>query len=232
MNRKLVILLFFLSIITANAQSGKFKHFEIDLLSNFWTPSSAHLKATNSVTQIRIGNNYISNGGINGYGTSYTPALNITYYFTENWGISLGFRPLVVDNQLSVIETDSTFANYENEGSIDNLTLGFVGRIRTSSPFDIMFGFGFDFVVNYDLMITMSTESSNPSDLEASDAAVGFYFVTGMKFKLYKFISFKTGMEFTFIPAELEYRSSDAVKRNVKTNLGGIGLQAGLSFNL
>lgn len=44
------------------------------------------MKATNSITQVHIDDNYTSNGGINGYGTSIAPALNVTYYFKNNLG--------------------------------------------------------------------------------------------------------------------------------------------------
>jgi len=79
--------------------------------------------------------------------------------------------------------------------------------------------------------MTSSTESSDPRDLEANDGTVGFYLKSGIKIKLYKFISLKAGFEYSFIPVELEYTNSENVKINEKTNLGGLGVQTGLSFN-
>ena len=136
-----------------------------------------------------------------------------------------------MDNKLQVLETESTYSNYENEGSIVNLTLGLSGRMSTSSPFSLFYGFGINFVPNYDLMMTSSTESSDPSDFEAIDIAFGFYLKSGMKIRLYKFISLKAGIEYSFIPSKLEYTNSEGVKYNEKTELGGLGLQTGLSFN-
>jgi len=231
MKTKLTIIAILLTIATVHAQNENFKHFEIDASINFWTPSSIHMKATNSVTQMHIDDNYTSDGGINGYGTSTAPALNLTYYFKNNLGISLGFYPLIMDNKLHVLETDSTFSNYENEAAIINFTLGLSGRMLTSSAFSLYYGFGINFVPNYDLMMTLSTESSDPSDLEAIDSALGFYLKSGIKIKLYKFISLKAGFEYSFIPSELEYTNSEGVKINEKTNLGGLGVQTGLSFN-
>ncbi|MEA1874534.1 MAG: OmpW family outer membrane protein, partial [Bacteroidota bacterium] len=231
MKTKLTIIAILLTIANAYAQDENFKRFEIDASANFWTPLSTHMKATNSVTQVHIDDNYTNYGGISGYGTSIAPTLNLTYYFKNNLGISLGFYPLIMDNKLQVIETDSTFSNYENEASVVNFTLGLSGRMPTSPAFNLFYGFGINFVPNYDLIMQVSTESSDPSDLEAIDLALGFYFKTGIKIKLYKFISLKTGIEYSFIPSELEYTNNEGVKINEKTNLGGLGLQTGLSFN-
>ncbi|MCF6185760.1 MAG: hypothetical protein L3J56_14270 [Bacteroidales bacterium] len=230
---KTIIIIFtsLLTVTSAYAQNKDFKHFEINASVNFWTPSSTHMKATNNITQLHINDNYTSYGGISGYGTSIAPALNLTYYFKNNLGISLGFYPLITDNKLNVQETDTTFTNYENEAAIMNFTLGLTGRINTSEILNLYYGFGVNFVPNYDLMMTISTESSNPSDLEANDIAAGCYFKTGIQIKLYKFISLKTGIEYSFIPTELEYSNSEGVQINEKTNLGGLGLQTGLSFN-
>jgi outer membrane protein W len=231
MKTTLAIITILLSITNVHAQNESFKHFEIDASINLWTPSSMHIKATNSVTQVHIGDNYTSYGGISGYGTSIAPALNVSYYFKNNLGISLGFYPLIMNNELHVIETESTFSNYENEASIINFTIGLSGRMPTSSAFSLYYGFGINFVPNYNLMMTLSTESTDPSDLEANDLALGLYLKSGVEIKLFKFISFKAGIDYSFIPSELEYTNSEGVKINEKTNLGGLGLQTGFSFN-
>ncbi|MDP8268706.1 MAG: OmpW family outer membrane protein [Candidatus Tenebribacter davisii] len=231
MKTKLTIIAILLTIACVHAQTENFKHFEIDASINFWSPSSTHMKATNSATQVLIGDDYTSYGGISGYGTSIAPALNLTYYFKSNLGISLGFYPLIMDNELYIKNTDTTYSNYENEASIVNFTLGISGRMQSSSAYNLFYGCGLNFVPNYDLMMTSSSESTNPSDLEANDLALGFYFETGIKIKLYKFIALKTGTEYSFIPSELKYTNSESVKINEKTNLGGLGLHTGLSFN-
>ena len=231
MKTKITIIAFFFFIGSVHAQNENFKHFEIDVSVNFWTPSSTHMKATNSVTQVHIDDNYTNYGRISGYGTSIAPTFILTYYFKNNLGISLGFYPLIMDNKLHIQKTDTSFSNYENEASIANLTLGLAGRMPISTTFRLFYGFGINFVPNYDLMMTSSTENSDPSDLQANDLALGFYLKTGVKIKLYKFIYLNAGIEYSFIPLELEYTNSEGVKINEKTNLGGLGLQIGLSFN-
>lgn len=231
MKTKLTIIVILLFIVNIYSQNENFKHFEIDASVNFWSPLSAHMKASNSVTQVKIEDDYTSSGGISGYGTSIAPTLNISYYFKNNLGISLGFYPLIMDNELHILETDTTNSNYENEGIIINLTLGMSGRMYASSAYSLYYGFGINFVPHYDLMMTYSTESYDPSDLEVIDIAFGFYFKTGIKIKLCKFMALKAGIEYSFIPSELEYTNSEGVKINEKTNLGGLGIQTGLSFN-
>ena len=231
MKTKLTIIAILFTIACAQAQDTKIKHFEINVSANFWTPSSSHLKATNSVTQIHINDNYISDGGISGYGTSIAPKIDLTYYFNNRLGISLGFYPLIMDNKLNIQKTDTSFVNYENEAFIANFTLGLAGKIPTSTIMTLYYGFGFNFVANYDLEKKVSTQNSNPPDIEANDMTGGLYLKTGIKIKLNKFLSLISGIEYSFIPAELEYANSEGVKINEKTNLGGIGLQTGLSFN-
>ncbi|HUX55288.1 MAG TPA: OmpW family outer membrane protein [Williamwhitmania sp.] len=232
MKTKLTIIAVLLTVANVHAQTENFKHFEVDASINFWTPSSLHMKATNSVTQVNVNNNYTSSGGINGYGTSVAPALNLTYYFKNNLGISLGVSPIIMDNKLHVVETDSTFSNYENEASIIIFTLGLSGRIPTSSPFSLNYGFGINFVPAYDLMMTLSTESSDPPDMEATGMAVGVYFNAGAKIKITNSIYFNTALAYSFIPVELEYTNGEhSAKINEKTNLGGLALQTGLSYS-
>jgi outer membrane protein W len=227
MKTKLTIIAFFLIIGNAHAQDENLKHFEIDVSVNFWTPSSTHMKATNSVTQIHINDNYISNGGISGYGTSIAPKIDMTYYFNNCLGISLGFYPLIMDNKLNIQKTDTSFVNYENEAFIANFTLGFAGKIPTSTIMTLYYGFGFNFVANYDL----EKKASKQLDIEANDMTGGLYLKMGIKIKLYKFLSLISGIEYSFIPSKLEYTNSEGVKINEKTDLGGLGLQTGLSFN-
>lgn len=222
--------LFLFSGLISNAQSEKFKHFEADLAVNFWSPFSTHLKKTNSYTQIEYDGNYLNTGNISGYGTSLAPKFNFTYRFKNNLGVSLGFYPVITDNELDVYKTDTTFSNYENTSSIINFTIGLSGYFSTNSAVGIYYGFGFNFVPNYDFMMHVVTESSSPSDLEANNIAGGPYFNTGIKIKLYKFIWFNAGTEFSFLPAELEYANSEGVTYNEQTNIGGLGLQAGFSF--
>jgi hypothetical protein len=223
-----VLFLFVFSLI--NAQNEKFKHFEADLGVNFWSPSSIHLKGSNSLTRIQYNGTSVGSGGISGYGTSFAPKFNLTYRFKNNLGVSLGFYPVITDNELFVQKTDTTFSGYENMSSIINFTLGLTGNVSTNSVVEIYYGFGLNFIPNYEFTMHVSTETGSSSDLEASDIAGGPYFKTGMKIKLYKFLYFKSGMEFSIIPTELEYTNSEGVTYNEKTNIGGLGLHVGLSF--
>ena len=70
MKTKLTMIAILFTFASAYTQEENYKRFEIDISVNFWTPSSAHLKATNSVTQVSINDNYSSTGGISGYGNS------------------------------------------------------------------------------------------------------------------------------------------------------------------
>lgn len=231
MKTKLVIIaLLLINLVNAQAQNEVVKHYEIDVLANFWTPSSSHMKASNSVTQVHIDNYYAQEGGISGYGTSIAPALKLTYYFNNTLGISLGFYPLIMDNELNVQKTDTSFSSYENQASIANFTLGIAGKIPSTSAMNIYYGAGINFIPNYDLEMKVKTESSNPRDLEASDVALGLYLNTGFNIKLNKFLSLKTGLEYSFIPRELEYNNGEGVTIYEKTNLGGVGLHTGLVF--
>lgn len=116
-----------------------------------------------------------------------------------------------MDNKLHVFETDTTTSNYENEGAIINFTLGLSGIMYASSAYRLYYGFGKNFVPTYDLMMTYSTESYDPSDLEAIDSALGFYLKSGIKIKLYKFISLNAGFEYSYIQVEVVYSNSDGV---------------------
>jgi outer membrane protein W len=217
--------------VNAQANDNKVRHFEIDVLANFWTPTSTHLKATNSVMQIHIDEYYAQTGGISGYGTSVAPKVNLTYYFKNNVGMSLGFYPLIMQNELNVKETDTTFVSYTNQSTIINFTLGFAGQTASTSKINFYYGFGINFIPSYDFEMKVHTESVNPKDLEASDIALGGYIKSGIKIKLNNFISFKTGIDYSFVPRELEYNNGDGVVMYEKTNLGGIGLNTGFSFS-
>lgn len=228
-----IILMIFVSIYAQIDRNENFKHFEIDASIMLWSPTSMSIQSTNSVTQYAYPDgSYQSTGGVTGYGASITPCLNATYYFNNNLGVSLGFSLINMDNELSFQASDSTFQSYENMATISQFTLGVAGKINNSQALELYYGLGVDFVANYDLEIKYSDESTVPDDLEANDIALGLYFRTGMKIKLYKFISLKAGLEYSFVPAEIEYTNNDgSAKINEITNFGGIGLQTGLSFD-
>ena len=234
MKTKLIIFAFFLIIGTIHAQNEGIKHFEIDVSVNFWTPSSLHLKSSNSLTQYRDPDEtYPSKGGsLNGYGTSLAPGLNIKYYFNKNIAISLGFYMVHMDNELYIQKTDSTFSSYENIADIPNFTLGVTGNILTFKSIWLFYEIGIDIIPSYNLEKKFADEISQAQDLDAFGLAFGLYCKIGVKFKIINSLFFQSALSYSYIPAEPEYGNSEgSVKINEKTNLGGISLETGLSFN-
>ena len=233
MKFKLTFIIILMSFASLHAQTEKFKHFEINASVNFWTPTSLHLKTSNSLTHYTYPNgSYVSTGALSGFGTSLAPGLNIKYYFNNKIGISLGIYMIHMDNELLVQETDSTFSSYENIADIPNFTLGVTGKLLTSEFLQLFYETGINFIPGYSFELQFSSESSNPQDINAEGVALGVYGKTGATFKIVKSLYFKTALLYSFIPTELEYTNSEgSAKTNEKTNLGGIGLETGVSFN-
>jgi len=233
MKIKLTVITILISFTSLSAQTEKLKHFEINASVNFWTPTSLHLKTSNSVTQYSYPDGtYVSTRALSGFGTSLAPGLNVTYYFNNKIGISLGFHMVHMDNELSVQETDSTFSRYENIADIPNFTLGVTGKLLTSESFQLFYETGINFISGYGLELQYSDESSDPPDMNADGLALGVYCKTGANIKIVKSLYFKTALMYSYIPTEIEYTNGEAsAKMNEKTNLGGICLETGLSFN-
>ena len=233
MKTRLTLIAFFLIIGSANAQNEKLKHFDINVSVNFWNPTSLHLKASNSVIQYRYPDGtYLSTGTLSGYGTSLVPEVNIKYYFNKSIGISFGFYMVHMDNELYVQATDSTFFSYENIADIPNFTLGIIGNILTSKSLRLFYETGINIIPSYNLEMKFANETSQAQDLDAFGFALGLYCKTGIKFKIINSLFFQSALMYSYIPAEPEYTNSEgSVKINEKTNLGGIGLETGLSFS-
>jgi len=222
-----------LSFSSLFAQTTELRHFEISASAFFWTPTSSHLMSTNSVTQYAYPDgSYISTGGVIGYGPSIAPAANIKYYFNNKIGISLGFYMLHMDNELFVQTTDTTFSSYENSALIANFTLGISGKLVESKSIQLFYEAGIDFVPSYDFEMSYANESINPSDMDAYGVALGVYAKTGANFRITKSLSFRTALMYSFIPVEPEYTNYEVTaKTHLKTNIGGVGLETGLSIN-
>lgn len=233
MKIKFTVIAIILTIANVHAQNENFKHFEIDASANFWTPLSTHMKSTNSVTQyVYPDGTYVSMGALDGFGTSVAPGLNLTYFFKNKIGVSLGFYMVHMDNELSVQNTDSTFSSYENLADIPNFTLGLTGKLFTSESLQLFCETGINFIPSYSFEMQYSSESSAPPDMDADGVAIGVYCKMGANIKIVKSLYFKTALMYSFIPTELEYTNWGAsAKIKEKTNLGGIGLETGLSFN-
>ena len=233
MKTKLIILVLFIFIGKVQAQEKSFKHFDVGLSVIFWTPTSLHINSSNSVTQYAYPDgSYISTGGISGYGTSLAPVLDVKYYFNKNVGVSLGFYFVHLDNDLYIKETDSTFSSFENMADIPNFTLGITGKLLASNSVRLFYETGLDLIPNYGLEMKYSDETNYPPDMDADGAALGVYCEIGTSFRIIKSLYFNSTFMYSFIPVEVEYTNSNSTaKTNVKTNLGGIGLYTGMSFN-
>lgn len=233
MKINLTMITLLMSFTSLFAQTETLKHFEISASVNLWTPTSLHLKTSGSVTQYHYPDGtYVSMGALSGYGTSLAPGFNVAYFFNNKIGISLGFYIVHMDNELFVQETDSTFSSYENIAEIPNFILGISGKNLSSKSLQMFYETGINVIPAYNLEMRYGSNSSNPPDMDAYGSALGVYGKTGVNVKILKLLSFKTGLMYSYIPAELEYTNSEAsAKINEKTNLGGIGLETGLSFN-
>ena len=233
MKFKLTAAALLISVATLSAQTNDFDHFEITASANFWTPSALHFKAVDDVTQYSYpGGTYLSQGALTGYGTSVAPSINVKYYFDNYVGLSLGLCMVHMDKELGITETDSTHSNYENIADIPNFTLGVTGRFMPSETLGLFCEAGVDFVSGYGLELQHSDQSSDPPDLNADGTAFGVYGKAGASFKLFSSFYFNTALEYSFIPAEIEYTTTDkSEKRNLSTDLGGIALETGISFH-
>lgn len=216
-----------------HAQTKDYQHFEAGASVNFWTPLALHFQASDNVTQYSYEDGtFYSQGGLTGYGTSLAPGLNIKYYFRNNFGVSLGLCLLNMDKELSFATTDSTFSNYENIAEIPNFTLGLTGKINPAESLEIFYEAGIDFVSGYGLEMQYSDNSSDPPDMNAEGFAMGIYAKTGAAFKLFSSLYLTSSLNYSYIPAEIEYTNTEgSVKTNLNTNLGGIALETGLSFH-
>ncbi len=232
MKTSCTIIALLLSTLTMFGQNETPQHFEVSGSVILWTPTSLHLKSINSVTQYALPDGtYYSMESFSGYGFSFSPELKVSYFFNENLGISLGGNLVHMDNELSVINTDSTFSSYENMADIINITLGLSGRFKNSSAMSLYYEAGINVVALYDLEMNYSTESSDPPDMEATGSAIGLYINTGGDIRLFPSLYLKTGLRYNFIPVEMEYKNGEGSEKiSVKSNLGGIGIQTGLSF--
>jgi len=233
MKTKLSIITMTLLLITnLHAQDNKQSHFELKASAVFWTPLSAHLIATNNTTQYAYpGGNYISFASFSGYGNSLAPSLKLNYFFNDNLGISIGLNLVNLDNKLFVQETDSTFSSSENIAMIPNIMIGIAGNARFSKLLTLFYDSGIDFIPGYGFEKQYATATANPEDMNADGNALGIYIDSGIKIRLAGSLSFNTGFQYSFIPATLSYsNTSQTAKIDVETNLGGIGLQSGISF--
>ena len=101
-----------------------------------------------------------------------------------------------------------------------------------SESMEIFYEAGIDFVPGYGLEMQYSTENSDPPDMNADGMAMGVYGKTGASFKMFNSFYFNTSLMYSYIPTEIEYTNSEgSAKTNLSSNLGGFGLETGISYH-
>ncbi len=206
-------------------ESGDFDRLEIDVFVNFWDPMGSEIKSVDDVYVYKVNQDYYYNFVFGGFGQSINPAINISYFITKRVGLTIGGNFLMLCNEREYNTGDSSIY-LVNEGSIDNLTFGFVFRETSrDNNFNLYYSFGFDYVTNYNLTMKVN---DNP-DMSALGTAMGVYAMTGMSIRLYKMLHLKSRIYYSFIPTGLEFRLNDDVIHEDVT-LGGLGMMVGLGF--
>ncbi len=187
----LVLILF--GIYSAKAQNEQFNHFEVGLSALFWSPTSLHLKSSNTTTSIQppVGDAY-SMGAMNGYGPGVAAILKAKYYFNENIGIAFSIQMLHLLNELTVNTTDTSFEEYGNEAILPFINLGLAGKINNHSPIKPFYELGVTFCPGYGFEKRYKTNLSNPQDFNAEGVAIGLYLASGVNIKLSKSLYFNT----------------------------------------
>lgn len=227
--KKLAITIFILTFALVNgfAQDNKTKHFEVDAMVGMHSYSSSFFHAINSVTWIQDpASNFTE---FSGYGKSMLPAINVSYFFNNNIGVTAGFLAITAENDLYV--DDGTETNYDYSADQYNVNLGITGRIHfQESPFSIHMGSGF-VVGDFDISESF-TNNSGGTYLTGNDAGIGYYGSAAFHIKIISFLSFKSELVYSFIPAEITLYGSDGnIEQNVSNlNVGGVALKTGLSF--
>ena len=229
---KFILMFMLCGTLALNAQSNDFKHLEIGLSALIWSPTSAHMKATNQTYTIPMPNGHYTSSTVSGYGSGVAPNLNVKYYFNKNIGLSFNFKLIYLENYLNVQPTDTSSEEFDNIAYIAFFNLGFTGRFFPNKNLQPYYEMGITFCPSYDMEIKYSSNGNERPDLEAEGAALGLYFVGGVNIKLAKHFNLSTGVFYSFIPVAFEYSNSEgSVRSNVDTNLGGIGLQLGLNYS-
>ncbi len=230
--KTILVMLMLIPGMTTQAQDHD-SRLEVGASLKFWTPSSLHFKSSDEVTQYHFPDgSYLSEGGLTGYGLSLAPGLQLHYYFKPGIGVSAGLYMVHMDKELTVRQTDTTFASYENIADIPNITLGICGRIINTGAVQLVYETGLDFVSGYGLEKQFSTQSADPPDMNADGLALGVYARAGADLRVYRSLYLTAAMLYSYIPAEIEYRNTEgSEKTNLDTTLGGVALETGLAWH-
>jgi len=235
MIKSIITILFIFIASTLFAQSEKSSHLEIGVNALFWTPYDNHMKASNTLIRAHLQSPYINAiPNLQGYGSCVTPSYHLNYYFKNFLGISLGFNYLTLINHLeyhdSFNSTSGRLFTFHNEAHIYNIKLGYAGQSRKHSLIHLYYGIGLNYTPSYLLELNTTTNFLEQSVFTAHDFAFGLYVNSGLQIKLFKFTYLNLGMEYTYIPKNVQYSAPPNNELEVKTNLGGIAGQLGIAI--
>jgi len=221
----IILIVSILTISNGFGQNEKTKHFEIDVMAGMHNYSSSFFHAINSVTWYHNPDGNMSR--FSGYGTSMMPAFNVSYFFNNDIGISIGYSPINAQHSLYIKGT----GNFYNKAEQNNISIGVTGRISSKEkPISLNFGTGFiiaPFEINKHLEV-------NPGGfyLDGSSTGAGLYGMASFQIRILSFLQFKTGFNYSFIPADINlYDSGQDIEENIENlNIGGFTIKTGLSI--
>ncbi len=233
--KNLIFIIAFLTSISSFSQENNIKHFEISVSALFWTPTSTHMKATNSLMSIIPPDSYTSSDAdVIGYGSCIAPKIQTNYFFKNYLGLSFGLNYLSIQNYLEFTDASTPITGetnkFHNEAKILNLQLGYAGQTNDYARIHIYYGAGVNYTPYYSLKHNTEINTNEFPSYSAEAWAIGAYINAGMQIKIFPFIYFTMGLEYSYIPHTLKYTSFGATDHEEKTDLGGIAGQIGLSF--
>ena len=146
----------------------------------------------------------------------------------------MGFNYLSIQNYLEFTDTNTLVTGainrFHNEAKILNLQLGYAGQTNNFARIHIYYGAGINLTPFYSLKLNTESNNNELPSYTAEDWAFGAYINAGMQVKIYQYMYFIMGLEYSYIPHTLKYTSSIGTIHDKKTDLGGIAGQIGLAF--
>lgn len=225
--KKMTIIFLTLALASSNgfAQDEETRHFEIDVMVGMHQYSSSFFHAVNSVTWYHNPDGNIPQ--FSGFGTSMMPAFNVSYFFNNDIGISVGYSPISAEHSLYIENT----GNYYNRIEQNNISIGVIGKINTKeTPISINVGAGF-IIAPYEISKHFETDAGGYY-LDGSSTGAGLYGMASFQIRIMEFLQYKTGIDYNFIPTDINlYDTSQDIEENIENlNIGGFTLKTGLSF--
>jgi len=222
----IMLLVLVLGISSAFAQIEKMTHFEIDTMVGAHQYSSSFFHAINSITWYNNPDASIPN--FSGFGTSLMPSFNVKYFLSKNIGIFISYSPIIAENSLYV----ENIGNYYNKIEQNNISVGVIGKIiSTETPLSMNFGTGF-IVAPFEINKHFDSDLGG-FYLDGTSTGAGFYGMASFQIKILSFLQFKSEVNYSFIPTNINLTDSDQdVVENIENlNIGGFIIKTGLSFN-